>query len=42
MDIDAIEKYTKEWFGDHASWGHEKLLNLLYGSAYPESSKVIH
>ena len=42
MDIDAIEKHTKEWFGDHASWDHEKLLKLLYGSANPNTSKILH
>jgi hypothetical protein len=31
MDIDAAEKHTRDWFGDHASWSHEQLLNLVYG-----------
>lgn len=30
MDIDAAEKHMKDWFGDHASWDHEKLLKLMY------------
>ncbi|KAI4676973.1 uncharacterized protein J4E84_009273 [Alternaria hordeiaustralica] len=30
MDLDAAEKHMKDWFGDHASWSHEQLLNLVY------------
>lgn len=32
MDLDAAEKHMKDWFGDHASWSHEQLLNLVYGT----------
>jgi hypothetical protein len=32
MDINAAEKHMKDWFGDHASWSHEQLLNLIYGT----------
>jgi hypothetical protein len=31
-DIDALEKHMREFFGDHATWDHEKLLNLVYGN----------
>ena len=39
MDIDAAEKHMKEWFGDHASWSHEQLLNLAYGTT---SLRILH
>jgi hypothetical protein len=39
MDIDAAEKHMKEWFGDHASWSHEQLLNLAYGTI---SLRILH
>lgn len=29
LDIDAIEAQSKNWFGDHSTWSHEKLLNLM-------------
>ena len=32
MDINAAEKHMKDWFGDHASWSHEQLLKLIYGT----------
>lgn len=32
MDINAAEKHMKDWFGDHATWSHEQLLNLIYGT----------
>jgi hypothetical protein len=35
MDIDAAEKHMKDWFGDHASWSHDQLLKLVYGTANP-------
>ena len=38
MDLDAAEKHMKGWFGDHASWSHEQLLNLVYGTKPPFSS----
>ena len=36
MDIDAAEKHMKGWFGDHASWSHDQLLKLVYGTANPQ------
>ena len=38
MDIDAAEKHAKDWFGDHASWSHEQLLNLVYGTTPSKTS----
>lgn len=35
MDLDAAEKHMKDWFGDHASWSHDKLLSLVYGTGSP-------
>lgn len=34
MDIDAAERHMKDWFGDHASWSHEQLLRLVYGTTF--------
>jgi hypothetical protein len=31
LDINAAEQFSKDWFGDHANWDHEKLLALFYG-----------
>jgi len=38
MDLDAAEKHMKDWFGDHASWSHEQLLNLVYGTKSSSAS----
>jgi hypothetical protein len=38
MDIDAAEKHMKDWFGDHASWSHDQLLKLVYGTATPRTT----
>jgi hypothetical protein len=40
MDIDAAENHMKDWFGDHASWSHDQLLKLVYGTAPPR--KISH
>jgi hypothetical protein len=42
MDIDAAEKHMKDWFGDHASWSHDKLLKLVYGTATPHTTTLPH
>jgi hypothetical protein len=42
MDIDAAEKHMKDWFGDHASWSHDKLLKLVYGTATPHTTSHPH
>lgn len=31
LDINAAEQFSRDWFGDHANWSHEKLLALRYG-----------
>jgi hypothetical protein len=41
MDLDAAEKHMKDWFGDHASWSHEQLLNLAYGTTPSKILKQI-
>ncbi|OAK99959.1 hypothetical protein IQ06DRAFT_294337 [Phaeosphaeriaceae sp. SRC1lsM3a] len=30
LDINAAEQFSRDWFGDHANWSHEKLLALRY------------
>jgi hypothetical protein len=42
MDIDAAEKHMKDWFGDHASWSHDQLLELVYGTATPHTTSHLH
>jgi hypothetical protein len=42
MDIDAAEKHMKDWFGDHASWSHDQLLKLVYGTATPHTTTLPH
>jgi hypothetical protein len=32
FDLDGAEKHMKDWFGDHATWDHEKLKALKYGN----------
>lgn len=41
MDIDAAEKHMKEWVGDHASWSHDKLLELVSGSSDQKELKIL-
>jgi hypothetical protein len=42
MDIDAAENHMKDWFGDHASWSHDQLLKLVYGTAPSHTTSHPH